>query len=213
VAILITEQFGLWESAHEAPWLERASAHATDELAERTVWCAATLPDGRVMAHELEACLVRGGGCRAAGHIDVEASGAAEVALHGVRDEDVVVLHDVVSTLLTEALREHGAHPVWHLRPEALSGRAWAALESHRPAVDACILTWSVSGPDGRHEHATAVLPAAGVVADVEVVGGRPGEEAAHELAWRRALAGVVHAGHGQHVGGVRHACPSVAAR
>jgi hypothetical protein len=213
VASLITEHFGLWESTHDAPRLERAAGHATDELAERTVWCAAILPDGRRTAHELEACLVRAGGCRAAGAIDVEADGAPDAALRGVRDEDVVVLHDVVSTLLTEALREQGAHPVWHLRPEAMSGRAWAALEAHLPALDACVLTWSVRRPDGRHEHATAFLPAAGVVADVEVTGGRPGEDAAHELAWRRALAGVVHAGHAQHVGGLRHACPAVAVR
>ena len=213
MSIVITERFGLRESTHDARGLERAAEHATEELAERTVWCAGALPGGRALAHELRACLERAGGLRAAGDLDIDAELSTRgVALVGA--EDVVVMHDVPSVALTGPLREQGAHPVWHLRPEALSGRAWAALERHTAGVDACILSWTQPLDDGDVvERAVAVIPAAGMVATTEVRSGRPVGDVAHELAWRRALAGIVNAGHTQHVGGTCHARPSVAVR
>jgi hypothetical protein len=213
VSIVITERFGLRESTHDARGLERAAEHATEELAERTVWCAGSAPDGRACAHELRACLQRAGGLRATGDLDLDAEHLAD-DVRRVGADDVVVLHDLLSAALTGPLREQGAHPVWHLRPDQLGGRAWAALARHAAGVDGCIISWSqqLEG-DTVVERAVAVIPAASVVATTEVRGRRRAGDAAHELAWRRALAGVVSTGHAQHVGGTLHARPSVAPR
>lgn len=213
MSIVITERFGLRESTHDARGLERAAEHATEELGARTIWCAGTLADGRACAHELRACLERAGGLRAAGELDLEAERpVTDVA--GVAADDIVVLHDAVSAVLTGPLREQGAHPVWHLRPEALRGPAWSTLERHAAGLDGCILSWTHVLDDGEVvERAVAMIPAAGVLATTEVLSRGSGGDAAHELAWRRALAGVVSTGHAQHVGGTQHVCPTVAPR
>jgi hypothetical protein len=134
---------------------------------------------------------------------------------HGVRPEDVVVIHDAVSALVAGAAREQGARAVWHLR---IAGRragareALAFLQRSAGDMDGYIVGWRVPGRWGPVEHVAAAMPAAGIVAVEEFPAGSP-DDGLRRLAWRIALAEVVRTGRAEAVGGTLRPCPTVPAR
>jgi hypothetical protein len=115
----------------------------------------------------------------------------------GGHSEDPVCAHDVVVLRerpepdLMQALRELGAHVVWHIerRPP----------EPAR-AVDAYVMTWD-------HGFA-ALMPCAGILVAKDL-----DARLDDELGWTSLLADVVHSDREETVGGRRHVRPLVAAR
>jgi hypothetical protein len=148
-----------------------------------------------------------------------EAADAAEALLGGaVGRDDVVVVHDALTALLAQAVRERGAHTVWHVHvsPPQAVGAARAArsfLQHYTAAVDAYIMTWPAPAAHGHHlERVAAAMPSSDVVATKEIFAGeRPG--APRALAWRTALADVVEDDREPHVGGTIRVRPAVPAR
>jgi trehalose synthase len=160
------------------------------------------------LAERLDAML-RG----AAAAADAPGRGAVELCTGGraqsealvgekVRPGDVVVLHDPLTALLAEAVRERGAHAVWHVasRGAGPARSALAFLHPHTLGVDAYVITLG-----GR---LAALIPSTRVVVDKEV-----GEDAYAGEGWSSALADVVGADRDERVGGTLHARPTVAAR
>jgi hypothetical protein len=126
---------------------------------------------------------------------------------------DVVVLHDPVATLLTGAVRERGAHAVWHLSPtQAPAARAaWDFLCGSASGTDAYLVSSRHSGRAGRAvDRISALMPSAGVVAQKEVDAARAD---GHEAGWVSALGEIVDGDRDETVGGTLHPRPSVAAR
>lgn len=251
---LVTERFGAPTTTRSRRVLDWARSRAVDELAGRTVWCAAALPEGREPARRLRTSLewagadgvaatwlevegdaplrdaalrmderLTGSGPGTAPGRDDRASYAdaapACESLVGsaVRADDVVVLHDALTAALAEAVRERGAHAVWHVRiaaapHDAAVEAAWAFLRPFTSAVDAYVLTWEWSAPGGAVEQDIAtVMPSArsGVLCATHVASDR----GSAEVAWGSVLADVVEADRGESVGGMLHPRPAVAAR
>jgi hypothetical protein len=104
---------------------------------------------------------------------------------------DVVVLRERPEPDVMQALRELGAHVVWHIerRPP----------EPAR-AVDAYVMTWD-------HGFA-ALMPCAGILVAKDL-----DARLDDELGWTSLLADVVHSDREDTVGGTRHVRPLVAAR
>lgn len=122
-----------------------------------------------------------------------------------VRADDVVVVHDPLTALLAQAIRERGAHAVWHVgiapgAPGAAVRDALAFVRRFTSGLDAYVLR---SGA-----HVTALMPSADIVADAEVHG-----DPYRDVGWGSTLAAVVHADRDETVGGTRHARPAVAVR
>jgi hypothetical protein len=131
----------------------------------------------------------------------------------GVRRDDVVVFNDPASAMLAEAVRERGAHVVWHVTIARHVGRrvasAWRFVHEPGPAIDAYATRWS----DGREAGLVAFMGPADratgtAMADDPSSGGWD-----EELGWSRLLADVLAVDRAEHVGGRRHARPAVAAR
>jgi hypothetical protein len=144
-----------------------------------------------------------------------ECIGASEALMGAdVRADDVVVLHDPLTALFAQAIRERGAFAVWHVSvtaaaPEEAATAALGFLRRFTAGMDAYVATSA-----GR---LTAAVPAAGVVAAKEVeMPAAPGDPAAgpyESLGWSGLLADVVQGRHGECVGGTLHVRPVVAAR
>jgi hypothetical protein len=166
--------------------------------------------------------------------------GSGGVVGANVSPDDVVVLHDPVAALLTEAIRELGAHAVWDVTlgadaGNAMAREAWLFLRPYTSAVDAYVMTW-----DERHEGGGAVeriaalMPSADAVAAKDIPATAAHDPAApewwqsggsataphartpdryHGLGWTGILADVVHNDRGETVGGTLHARPAVAPR
>lgn len=143
----------------------------------------------------------------------------AEHALGGrVRPGDVVVLHDCFTVSFAAALRDRGAHTVWHLRrrsgSRAPSVRAAIDFldQGGGAAVDAVVIDERL-GIDGP-ERVTALVPAAGLL-DIREVS--PGGDAARTervaLSWISLLGDIVEEDRADHVGGTIQVRPVVAAR
>lgn len=136
----------------------------------------------------------------------------------GVGDGDVVVAHDSLSALLTEAVRERGAHAIWRLRLRGSTSTSGAqqALEFVRrftPGVDAYVITWQERRPHGEiFESVAAAMPSAGILASKKFPPRSAGVEP-RRLAWRMALAEIVRSDRGECVGGTLQPRPTVAAR
>jgi hypothetical protein len=131
-----------------------------------------------------------------------------------VRADDLVVLHDPLTVMLAEAVRERGAHAVWNLDvvigsvPDA-SAPARRFLGESAGAVHAYVITWR--RPSGAAQRIAAVIPSADVVAAKDV---DEAPSSRHEdVAWASALADVIRADRSETVGGRLHARPAVAAR
>jgi hypothetical protein len=127
---------------------------------------------------------------------------------------DVVVLHDALTVALARAVRERGAHAIWHVRAargaQAPGARAAQAfLDPYTSAVDAFVIAWTEPRERGRGvEHVAALLPAAG---HVDVKEAAPARHSA--LAWSSVLGDVVEADRDDRVGGTLHVRPTVAPR
>jgi hypothetical protein len=137
----------------------------------------------------------------------------------GVGHDDVVVLHDALTAMLAQAIRERGAHVVWQVQAGGAPGRAaagtaaWTFLRRYTPGVDAYLMTWLEPQRGGvLAESIAALMPSADVVATKEVTAGG-GSDRRHNLAWSSMLADVVDADRGESVGGTLHPRPAVAAR
>jgi hypothetical protein len=155
-----------------------------------------------------------------AAEIDLFAEGVAKsdqpMAEH-VESDDVVVLHDALSTAVAQAVRDRGAHAVWSVSATTVSTaparHAREFVARFTPGVDAYVLTWVERGAGGEAvERVAAAMPSAGVVAAKEFSIRFAGDEP-RRLAWRMALAEVVRSDRGEHAGGTLRPRPTVAAR
>jgi len=143
----------------------------------------------------------------------------AEPALGGrVRPGDVVVLHDSFTVSFAAALRDRGAHAIWHLRRRSGS-RAPCVREAldfldrgGAGAVDAVVVDEWI-GVDGLTRVA-ALVPASRLL-DIREVS--PGRDAARSerlaLAWTSLLGDILEEDRADHVGGTIQVRPVVAAR
>jgi hypothetical protein len=135
-----------------------------------------------------------------------------------VGPEDVVVVHDALSALLVQAVRERGAHAVWRITVaapsrEAAAAQARAFLNDFTGAVDAYMLSWSEPAMQGGFvDRVAALIPRAGVATAKEIPV-RHDDAGTREVAMRSVLADVVQGDRSDTVGGTVHARPAVAAR
>jgi hypothetical protein len=187
VASLLLEQFRAPSGMRDLRAFESARTRTLAELAGRTVWCA-----GGVAAEALRRRL----------HWAVDAGiealplrlPAAEDLVDDVRPDDIVVVHDPLTAAGAEAIRERGAHAVWHV----------LAPREPAPAIDAYVMTGRTG--DGA-QILLAVMPRAGIVAAKEIQGGY------RDVGWTSLLAHVVRTDRDECVGGTLHARPAVAPR
>jgi trehalose synthase len=133
-----------------------------------------------------------------------------------VAPDDVVVVHDPVSAMLVQPLRERGVHTVWHTRvaaplPATDAGRSF--LHRFTTGLDAYLATWSEPSADGTMvERIVALMPSADLVAGREIPAAFASGEP-RQIGWSSVLAEVVHGDRDETVGGTRHARPKVPAR
>lgn len=137
-----------------------------------------------------------------------EALGSADI-----EPGDVVVLHDPLVAVLAQAVRERGAHAVWHVTvgpaPRRAAAEAQNFLSRFTAALDAYVTTSRRAVGRGLlGERLTALMPSADIVATMSLATER-GEEPS---GWCCLLAEVVQSDRDEHVGGRVHARPAVAA-
>jgi hypothetical protein len=175
------------------------------------------------LARQLDAMLA---GVASPGSLDSAARAAyahgaqvAEAGLGGrVRPGDVVILHDCFTVSLATALRDRGAHAIWHLRrrsatrPPCVREAIDFLDRAGGGAVDAVVIDERREIDGG--ELFTAFLPAARLLDIREVP---PGGDAARAervaLAWTSLLGDIVEEDRADHVGGTIQVRPVVAAR
>jgi hypothetical protein len=135
-----------------------------------------------------------------------------------VRPGDVVVLHDCFTVSFAAALRDRGAHTVWHLRRRSGSPApsVKAAIDfldrSGGAPVNAVVVDERVS--IGGPERVTALVPASQLLDIREVPLGDDAARAERvALAWISLLGDIVEEDRADHVGGTIQARPVIAAR
>lgn len=144
--------------------------------------------------------------------------GDGEELVRAVGPDDVVVLHDAVSALLAQPLRERGAHAIWHTRvaaplPRGMTDAARSFLRRWTNDIDAYLATWSERSADGTVvERIAAIMPSADLVVTRELPAAFASGEP-RQVSWSSILAQVVHADRDETVGGTRHARPAVPSR
>lgn len=204
----------------------RLRALLREEVAVRPLAVAATEPLA-ALARRLDAMLAGADRDRLpfdAGAYDAYARGAAGAEAlidRTVAPGDVVVLHDALTVTLAHAVRERGAHAIWHVQADrgaqpSGARAAHAFLDPYTGAVDAFVVTWTE--PRGRRrrvEHVAALLPAVGLVAVKGTMagGGDSARAQRSALAWSSVLGDVVEADRDDRVGGTLHVRPAVAPR
>jgi hypothetical protein len=143
----------------------------------------------------------------------------SEELVGDVGPNDVVVAHDALTALLAEAVRERGAHAVWHVsvtptpsRPTAAAARSF--LRRYTSRMDAYVMTWSPYDrrPRAVVERIAALMPSTDAVAAKDIPAAYASAEP-RQLGWSTVLADVVHGDREETVGGTRHARPRVPAR
>jgi hypothetical protein len=179
------------------------------------------------LADRLDAMLAGGGAPTGLGSEEAalcaEAAADLAEALLGraVGPDDVVIVHDALTALLVQAVRERGAHTVWHVHaaaseaPQAARAarEAQGFLHRYTAAVDAYMMTWPEPAGHGRIvERVAAAMPSCDVVATKEIPAGDD-PSSPRTLAWRAALADVVADDRAGHVGGTVRVRPSVPVR
>jgi hypothetical protein len=182
----------------------------------------ATGPSAK-LARQLDAMLT---GVPSAGSLGAAARAAyahgAEAAEAGlgarVRPGDVVILHDCFTVSLATALRDRGAHAIWHLRRRSATRPPCVreAIEfldrGGGGAVDAVVID-ERRAIDGA-QLITAFLPAARFLDIREVSQGGDAPRAGRvALAWASLLGDIVEEDRADHVGGTIQVRPVVAAR
>jgi hypothetical protein len=177
------QQFRPPSGTRDARAFDDAIKRVLAELAGRTVWIGAR----RAGAHELP------------GHLEwaVDDGVAARWLEAGddVRQGDIVVLHDPVTTAPADAIRQLGAHVICHV----------LGLREPAPAVDAYVVSGAT--PDGTQVVA-ALLPCSGIVTAKQMRGRRY-----RDAGWSSLLADIVAGDREECVGGTLHPRPAVAAR
>jgi trehalose synthase len=150
---------------------------------------------------------------------DGVASGEALVG-EEVRPDDVVVVHDPLSAALAAAIRERGAHAVWHVTISGGRGAQAARdfIRRYSEPIDAYVITRRRAVGRGLVEESmVALMPGADVVATRELGAELPSDHEhrsrTEEVGWSALLADVISEDRRQSVGGTRHARPNVAAR
>ncbi len=200
MAAVRSDRIGVPTGLNERRKLAWLRSCADEALAGRVVWSVASLPDGHATGRHLQELLDDS--------IEVAEPGLGE----RVRPGDVVVLHDRFTISSATALRERGAHPIWHLHRRSAT-RAPSVREAidfldrgGGGAVDAVVI-------DGA-ELITAFLPAARLLDIREVSrGGDAARVDRVELAWRSLLGDIVEEDRADRVGGTIQVRPVVAAR
>jgi hypothetical protein len=143
----------------------------------------------------------------------------SEDLVGAVSPDDVVVVHDALTALLAEALRERGAHAVWHVsspptpsRPTAAAARSF--LHRYTSRMDAYVMTWSPYDrrPRAVIERIAALMPSTDAVTAKDIPASYAGGEP-RLLGWSTVLADVVHGDREETVGGTRHPRPTVPVR
>ena len=216
MAAVRSDRIGIPTGLHERRVLAWLRSSAGDALAGRRVWCAASRSGGHAAGRRLWNLL------KDDLEIDplaVEAAEAAELGLGDrVRPGDVVVLHDCFTVSFAAALRDRGAHTVWHLRgrsgsPAPSVKEAIDFLDaSDTAAVDAVVLDERVG--IGGPERVAAFVPASQLLDIREVPLGRDAARAQRlALAWISLLGDIVEEDRADRVGGTIQARPVVAAR
>jgi trehalose synthase len=142
--------------------------------------------------------------------------GVSEELVRSVGPDDVVVVHDPVTALLAQALRDRGTHAVWHIqaaapRPGPTADAARAFLRRWTDGIDA--YAWSQPSDRGATaERIAALMPSADLVAGREIPAAFASGE--HRLVgWSSVLADIVQADRDETVGGRLHARPVVPVR
>lgn len=208
-----SDRIGIPSGLRERRVLAWLRSSAGDALAGSRVWCAASHSGGHAAARRLRDLL------KDELEADPLAVEATEPALgERVRPGDVVVLHDGFTISFAAALRDRGAHIVWHLRGRSGSPApgVQAAIDflgrSGGAAVDAVVLDERVG--TGGPERVSALIPASQLLDIREVALGRDAAGAERQaLAWISLLGDIVELDRADHVGGTIQARPVVAAR
>jgi len=213
MAAVRSDRIGVPIGLHERRVLAWLRASAGDALAGRRVWGAASLSGGHAAGQRLRRLLND--------DLEIEplAVEADEPALgESVQTGDIVVLHDRFTVSFAAALRDRGAHVVWHLRERsgspAPSVRAVIDVldRSGGSPVDAVVVDERV-GPGGP-ERVAALVPASQLLDIREVPFGDDAVRAERvALAWISLLGDIVQEDRADHVGGTIQARPVVAAR
>jgi hypothetical protein len=213
MAAVRSDRIGIPVGLHERRVLAWLRSRADDSLAGRRLWSAASLPGGHAAGRRLGSLLKD--------DLEIErvAVEDAEPALGGsVRRGDIVVLHDGFTVSFAAALRDRGAHTVWHLRRRSGSPAPGvkAAIDvldrSGGAAVDAVVVNerMGLGGPN----RVTALIPACRLLDIREVpLGGDAAHAQRVALAWISLLGDIVEEDRADHVGGTIQARPVVAAR
>jgi len=213
MAAVRSDRIGFPIGLHERRVLAWLRASAGDALAGRRAWSAASLPGGHAVGRRLRRLL------NDELAIEPLAVEADESALGGsVRTGDIVVLHDRFTVSVAAALRDRGAHVVWHLRERSgsLAPSVRAVIDvldrSGGAPVDAVVVDERVrlGGP----ERVTALVPASQLL-DIREVPFDDDATLAERvaLAWISLLGDIVEEDRADHVGGTIQARPVVAAR
>jgi hypothetical protein len=145
--------------------------------------------------------------------------GASEELVVDVRADDVVVVHDALTALLAQALRERGAHAVWYVSaaPPArgsTAGAAWSFLRRYTSSMDAYVMSWSPTAERSGAgvERIAAVMPSPDAVTATDIqatfASGEP-----RLLGWSTVLAEVVQGDRDETVGGTLQPRPTVPVR
>jgi hypothetical protein len=154
------------------------------------------------------------------------ASRDAEALIPGaMQPGDVLVVHDPVAATLAQAVRDRGAHAVWHAPRRPLgrgAAEAWRFVQRSRPALDAYVVVWPIGGarPAAGTPAGTGPTARTGIAAYISA----PGLVSAKEvdtspasgyelLGWTSLLADVVSGDREDRVGGTLHARPAIARR
>ena len=210
MAAVRSDRIGIPVGLHERRVLAWLRSRADDSLAGRRLWSAASLPGGHEAGRRLRNLLQD--------DLEIEplAMEAAEPALGGsVRPGDIVVLHDGFTVSFATAMRDRGAHAVWHLRRRSGAPGARAAIDfldrSGAAAVDAVVVDERVGS--GGPERVTALVPASQLLDIREVPLGDAARAERVALAWISLLGDIVEEDRADHVGGTIQARPVVAAR
>jgi hypothetical protein len=235
MATLIVERLGAPPSDRDARMMELVRRRAAEELAGRTVWCAAAMPAGRRDARVLRDRLGRAGAVRADtldARVQERALDAAETVdsmltgsgppAEGLGPTEREAYTGVSGEDALAARVRPGDVVVLH---DALSPALARGMREHGAHI-----VWSVRRTPGARaseawafledllpavdaylvvepDRITAVIPAHGAVAAMVA----PAQD--HGWGWTGALAEVVQADRDDTVGGTLHARPAIAVR
>lgn len=184
------EHFHTPTGTRDARVLRYVRARTLSELAGRTVWLGAQSAGAHRLREDLAWAGGRGVG---SGWIGAQAPDDEDLSAD-VRPDDIVVLHDPLTSAPAEAIRQRGAHVILARSADAPTSAINAYVFSRATAAGAHLMV--------------AVIPCAGIVA-IKTVRGTD----YRDIGWSSLLADVVARDREECVGGRLHPRPSVPAR